>query len=165
MRILAIAVAIAGLGAGPAHAANYHLLSVTDTGLYLADRDSIQWRGGNPSVVLHSISRTPFARERSYGGYQWIQRSMSRYEVDCNQRRFRSLDYKEFDFSGTQVGSTLSGSDWDPVADGSIAKTVHELVCENKTPGDDDGFSDLNTAIYVYYSRVEDGTIYGANDE
>ncbi|MDZ4364352.1 surface-adhesin E family protein [Brevundimonas sp.] len=149
-----VGAAISALGlitAGGAQAQSLYFVDLTDSGMVVVDRDSLQWRDNRPQIDVHIVYRTPIAFTSPSGdGYDWIQRAILRYDFDCAQPRNRILSFRFMTFAGTQSGSSGEISPWDEYDSQSPSAAVRELACKNTVPTDVT-FNSIADAAFVFY--------------
>jgi len=137
--------------AGGAQAQSFYFVQLSDSGMFVAERDSIRWRDNRPQIDVHVVYRTPLAFEKVSGsGYDWVQRAIMRYEFDCTQPRARVVSFRFMTFAGTQSGSDGEPSPWDTYEVDSPNAAVREMACKNTLPTDIT-FNSIADAAYVYY--------------
>lgn len=150
------AVAAAALGltaavAADARAQSFYMVQIVDRGIFLADQNSVRWKDGRPQIDLHFVYTTPIGFERERGpGYDWIQRTLSRMEYDCQGKRAREVEMIFYDFSGRQIGDTPSTGDWETYDADSPNALTQALACNN-TPPSDARLDSLDQAMFVFY--------------
>ena len=151
MKLAAMVLAAGVFVGGAAQAQSLYMVGMTDTGMVVAERDSIQWRDGRPRLKVHQIYNTPLAFEKTYGsGYDWVQRSVAEYEIDCQILQSRTLSFRFFTFDGLQSGGNGEVSEWTKFTPGSLMQDVRGLACENILPSDTH-FESLSYGAYILY--------------
>lgn len=147
----AVAAAGALFAAGTAQGQSFYFVDLTDSGMVVVDRDSLQWRDNRPQIDVHIIYRTPIAFESAaVGGYDWVQRAVMRYDIDCAQPRNRILSFRFMTFAGTQSGGGTETTPWDDYDPQSPSAAVRELACKNTVPTDVT-FNSIADAAFVFY--------------
>lgn len=155
-RILLGTLAVVLAAASPAYAQSLYMVSAGDSGLVVAERDSLRWRDGRPQMTYHVIFRTPMAFEKTSGrGYDWVQGMTTRVEFDCATRLFRPIQFSFFDFTQTAIERFDGDQDWATLADGSDLDRVRALSCENVLPSETH-FPSLADAAFIFYGVVHE---------
>ncbi|MFN3558950.1 MAG: surface-adhesin E family protein [Brevundimonas sp.] len=132
MRRLSALIAIVSCGIPSAALAQSYYLVNAKPGdeASFADRDSIRWRDGRPSLDFVVVRARPTRIQDS-----WIHGTGSRIEFDCDAPRFRMVGLSAYTISGNVAFSDSEVDEWQDLIENSVFDDVRDLACRNDVKG------------------------------
>lgn len=147
--MILIALAQSSIPATP----DLHVLSVDGRSLTAADRNSITINNGVSTITLHMVRATPDVIEVA-NNFQWVQRYIWSFEVDCNKNTVRFAESLQVNFSDEVIFAESLPTNWITTEPGSPYDLTKELVCRNITT-DKGRYDNIYQLMSFYYKLLK----------
>ncbi len=146
MKLMACAVAAMSMLASVAHAGDWRIVTINNTGAFGVDFGSVRTEAKGLSAWVLAVNPTPDNKGVGY--------SLIRTLFDCQRDESAFTTIVEYAEDGTSLGSVSGRVEWTPLVPDSVGYANMRAACFNEAYGDK-GW-DNPAAFVAAYRAVQD---------
>jgi len=145
--------AVFGAHCTDAVAANWVRVTASDDGEFFLETDSIRRDG----PYTYAWLRLQWSKAREVGEAAYV-RTETLYRIECDAKRWASVEGGRYAASGRQVWSGKLRGEWSYLRPGSIGETVAESACKSAVGQQQAAAPSGSTEDIVTFADDDDGT-------